>query len=441
MVVRSLFKNYDHGAAQHRSQVPDGQVLQERIIVYMDEMDTNSVYFQENTPKPVAQFDASEMLLENIIGMGEFGIVVEVTGIRLDEVNSLSGDGDTSSPPLVNLQQNGDELAESLRHSVSSCFEPSTLDDIEVPPLQESYSGGSDKEDMRQRKELRSQIAETLSNEYTRTSIHYNCAVKQIRKDLYPDKREEAAKSLAKEQKFLQTIQHPNIVQLRGIVDKPGGDNHMLILDKLSHSLLQQVVDWKEQLPSATFAFPWKSPKTQEIESLILAERLLALYDIAQAVAFLHSKSIVFRDLKTENAARNPTNGAMQLFDFGLAKELKDIDRVKEGQYHLTGLTGTLRIMSPEVIQRIPYGLSTDIFSFGIFIWEVFSGDRNKLAAQEVCKGQRPDCSGIGLPATLESDILKGCWHETPSKRPTIRQVCEKIRNLRNKVKETRQCI
>lgn len=128
----------------------------------------------------------------------------------------------------------------------------------------------------------------------------------------------------------------------------------------------------------------------------------------------------------------------MQLFDFGLAKELKNVDRVKEGQYLLTGMTGTLRVMSPEVIQRIPYGLSTDIFSFGIFIWEVFSGDRSKLVPQQVCKGQRPDQSGIGLPAALKSDLLKGCWHEKPSKRPTMGQVCEKIRKIRKMEKERR---
>lgn len=283
MVVRSLFKNYGHGTGQQRSQV-----VQERIIVYMKEMESNSVYFQENKPQPVAQLNASEMLLENIIGMGEFGIILKVSGLRLDEVSSC--DRDASTQPLVNLQQNGDELPECMHHTVRRCFKQSTLDDIEVPPLQESYSGGCKNEDIRQRKELRSQLAATLSNEYASTSIHYNCVVKRIRKDLYPDKREEAAKSLAKEQKFLQTIQHPNIIQLRGIVDKPGDDNHMLILDGLSHSLFQEVVEWKEQLPSSTFAFPWKLRKKQEIESLILAKRLLALYDIAQAVSFLHSK-------------------------------------------------------------------------------------------------------------------------------------------------------
>ncbi|CAJ1935715.1 unnamed protein product [Cylindrotheca closterium] len=425
MVGRSLFKHYEKGPRNRRSRVDGVEVMQERIVKYLDEVDANSVYFQENVPHPVAQFMASEMLLENIIGMGEFGTVVEVTGIRLD--SSTSDDGDTSSPPLVNIQQNVDGLSDSIRCKVQSCFELSSLDNFEVPPLEEESDSGYDKENIRQRDELRSQIVDTVSTEATTTPIHYNYAVKQIRRDLYPDKREEAAKSLAKEQKFLQTIQHPNIVRLRGIVDNPGGTNHMLVLDKLSHSLLQQIVDWKEELPSNSFAFPWKSPKVQETEARVLSERLFALYDIAQAISFLHSKSIVFRDLKVENAAKRPGNGALQLFDFGLARELKAVDQVNQGEYHLTGLTGTFRIMSPEVIQCTPYGLSTDIFSFGIFAWEVFSGNLNKLTAQEVCRGQRPECRGVDFPASFESSLLNRCWNESPNKRATIDQVCKII--------------
>ncbi|KAL3944479.1 MAG: hypothetical protein SGBAC_001456 [Bacillariaceae sp.] len=423
MVVRSLFKNYDNGARSRSSRVvADVEVMQERIVMYLDELEANSVYFQENKPHPIAQFMPSEMLLENIIGMGEFGTVLEVAGIRLND--STSDDCGNSPPPLVHLQHNMDGISDSMRCRVQSCFELSSLDNIEVPALQKCDSG-DEKENLRQRDELRSQVADTLSTRATRTSIHYNYAVKQIRRDLYPDKREEAAKSLSKEQKFLQTIQHPNICRLRGIVGQPGGSNYMLILDKLNHSLLQQVVDWKEELPSSAFAFPWKSPKVQETEARVLCERLFALYDIAQAVSFLHSKSIVFRDLKIENAAKRPWNGALQLFDFGLARELKAVDRVNNiGEYHLTGLTGTLRIMSPEVIQCVPYGLSTDIFSFGIFAWEVFSGNRNKLTAQEVCRGQRPECRGVDFPASFESSLLQKCWNDRPSKRPTIDQVC-----------------
>jgi serine/threonine protein kinase len=149
----------------------------------------------------------------------------------------------------------------------------------------------------------------------------------------------------------------------------------------------------------------------------------------------------LFRDLKTENAARSH-HGAFQLLDFGLAKEVKEKDRVvgpsmedNEGSlarsidfaatYRLTGLTGTVRIMSPEVLQCHPYGLSADVYSFGIIVWEVFQGDRNRLAPVETIKGQRPALPVEGMPARIES-ILKKCYAD-PAFRPTFAMLSQEL--------------
>lgn len=153
-------------------------------------------------------------------------------------------------------------------------------------------------------------------------------------------------------------------------------------------------------------------------------ESMISLICVKTDCSFV---SILFRDLKTENVAKNSMSGAMQLFDFGLAKELKATAKSDDDQYHLTGLTGTLRIMSPEVIQCMPYGLSADVYSFAIITWEVFTGDRNLLAAGEVCKGQRPGCPVAGLPASLETNLLQACWRERPGQRPTATMICKEL--------------
>lgn len=132
--------------------------------------------------------------------------------------------------------------------------------------------------------------------------------------------------------------------------------------------------------------------------------------------------SILFRDLKVENVAKNSRSGAMQLFDFGLARELKAKNCVGNDKYHLTGLTGTLRVMSPEVIQCVPYGLSADIYSFSIVACEVLTGDRNPLSAQEVCKGIRPECPGV--PSPLQANLLQPCWRGQPDSRPNATEIC-----------------
>lgn len=161
--------------------------------------------------------------------------------------------------------------------------------------------------------------------------------------------------------------------------------------------------------------------------------------------------SIVFRDLKTENVAQN-YYGAFQLLDFGLAKEVKERDRYLavtqeeedssndtdydvtlqpssckeyEDVYKLTGLTGTMRIMSPEVLQCHPYGLSADVFSYGILLWEVFQGDRNRLAPHEIIKGQRPELPVVGMPPRIES-LVKKCYG-SPAFRPTFAMLSQEL--------------
>ena len=162
--------------------------------------------------------------------------------------------------------------------------------------------------------------------------------------------------------------------------------------------------------------------------------------------------SILFRDLKAENVAQNH-HGAFQLLDFGLAKELKERDRFlpvakEEGDnsendtdfdayvrnscckeyadvYKLTGLTGTMRIMSPEVLQCQPYGLSADVYSYGILLWEVFQGERNRLAPHEIVKGQRPELPVVGMPPRIES-LVKKCYGD-PAFRPTFAMLSQEL--------------
>eukprot|EP00980_Cylindrotheca_fusiformis_P017156 scaffold5281_cov127-Cylindrotheca_fusiformis.AAC.5 len=357
MAPRSLFKNYGDGTRQ-RARGPDLEVMEESAAAHLHEMEKNSVYFEENLPRSVPRLDTSEILLEHIIGMGEFGTVMEVSQIqRKRSIVHHRCDCPAPLGDCVEQEEIQSPSSEAMPRVSYSCLELSLLDELELPE-NDVVGCQCTETDFQHQNELISRISSTVSNNNANGKLRYNYAVKHIRKDLYPAKRAEAAKSLAREQKFLQTIHHPNIIRLRGIVGRPGFDTHMIILDKLEHSLLQQIFDWKEQVKPTSFSL-WKSQKSSEKD--VLSKRLLALYDIARAIEFLHSKCILFRDLKTENVARNSRTGAMQLFDFGLAKELKATNKSDNGQYHLTGLTGTLRIMSPEVIQCMPYGFSADL--------------------------------------------------------------------------------
>ena len=68
--------------------------------------------------------------------------------------------------------------------------------------------------------------------------------------------------------------------------------------------------------------------------------------------------------------------GDVKIFDFGLAKELKPEmivrdDSIRDAHvYKLTGRTGTLQYMTPEVVNKLPYNHKCVVFAFGIVFWE-----------------------------------------------------------------------
>ena len=95
--------------------------------------------------------------------------------------------------------------------------------------------------------------------------------------------------------------------------------------------------------------------------------------ELAQALAFLHQckPPIIHRDLKPDNILI-ADNGSFKLADFGLSKMCLSEGR---GQYQMTGETGTLQYMAPEVMRSEHYDKSVDIYSFALVLWFLIHGE------------------------------------------------------------------
>ena len=141
---------------------------------------------------------------------------------------------------------------------------------------------------------------------------------------------------------------------------------------------------------------------------------------------------ILHRDIKPQNIGFD-IRGDIKIFDLGLAKELKPIDKEGKDQFHTSGLAGTRRYMAPEVAQVMPYGLSSDVYSYAILLWEMLAlknafekYSREKHYKEVIVEGKRPKLVRSWPFAT--KNLLERCWDPHPLERPTFQAICELIK-------------
>ncbi|XP_020098192.1 serine/threonine-protein kinase STY8-like isoform X2 [Ananas comosus] len=143
--------------------------------------------------------------------------------------------------------------------------------------------------------------------------------------------------------------------------------------------------------------------------------------DLARGLSYLHSKKTVHRDVKTENMLLDKMR-TVKITDFGVAR----IEA--QNPNDMTGETGTLGYMAPEVLNGNPYNHKCDVYSFGICLWEIYCCDMpypdlsfTEITSAVVRQNLRPEIPRC-CPSSLAT-VMKRCWDATPEKRPEMNEV------------------
>ncbi|KAF7018062.1 unnamed protein product [Triticum aestivum] len=151
--------------------------------------------------------------------------------------------------------------------------------------------------------------------------------------------------------------------------------------------------------------------------------------DLANGLSYLHSKDIVHRDVKPENMLLD-AEAVVKIADFG-------VTRVQaKNPEDMTGMTGTLGYMAPEVIEDKPYDRKCDVYSFGICLWAIYCCDipyypgmsSIEISSAVVHNNLRPKIPRC-CPTRL-ANIMKRCWDADPDKRPEMKEVVHLLEDL-----------
>ena len=210
---------------------------------------------------------------------------------------------------------------------------------------------------------------------------------------------------------------HPNVVLYLGLSRVPDPDNRIFIISEFIEggNLRAYIHDKNKPLP-------WRL-------------RLSFATDISRALAYLHARKCIHRDLKGENLLVT-SNGRLKITDFGFARIAA---RNEEESKRLT-FCGTDSYMSPEILLGHEFDLPTDVFSLGVIFCEIAS---RKLASDSVFKRYPPGfgidaaevhkLAGADCPPAFISLCLD-CLNVDTSKRPTTRQILEHLREIEAEV-------
>ncbi|XP_075268367.1 mitogen-activated protein kinase kinase kinase 21 isoform X2 [Opisthocomus hoazin] len=249
-------------------------------------------------------------------------------------------------------------------------------------------------------------------------------AVKAARQD--PDEDITAtAESVRQEAKLFSMLRHPNIIALHGVCLRE--PNLCLVMEFARGGSLNRALAAAAPAPPGAGA----ARGGRRIPPHILVNWAV---QIARGMLYLHDQAVVpilHRDLKSSNILLlekmehdDICNKTLKITDFGLAREWHRTTKMSAA--------GTYAWMAPEVIKSSMFSKGSDIWSYGVLLWELLTGEvpYRGIDGLAVAYGVAVNKLTLPIPSTCPepfAKLMKECWEQDPHIRPSFALILEQL--------------
>ncbi|XP_063347058.1 fibroblast growth factor receptor 2 isoform X2 [Pelmatolapia mariae] len=261
-------------------------------------------------------------------------------------------------------------------------------------------------------------MAEALGIDKDKPKEAVTVAVKMLKDDA----TEKDLSDLVSEMEMMKMIgKHKNIINLLGACTQDGP--LYVIVEYASKGNLREYLRARRP-PGMEYSYDIARVSD---EQLTFKDLVSCTYQVARGMEYLASQKCIHRDLAARNVLVTESN-IMKIADFGLARDVHNID------YYKKTTNGRLPVkwMAPEALFDRVYTHQSDVWSFGVLMWEIFTLGGSPypgIPVEELFKllkeGHRMD-----KPGNCTNELymmMKDCWHAISSQRPTFKQLVEDL--------------
>ncbi len=249
----------------------------------------------------------------------------------------------------------------------------------------------------------------------TDTRLGRPVALKFLPADLVANPQ--AVERLRREARAASSLNHPNICTIYDVGEHDG--QHFIAMELIEGVTLGVTIGGRPLTPSVMLDFA---------------------IGMADALEAAHARGIVHRDLKPGNILVTP-RGQVKVLDFGLAKQAEDVMETLPGGAltHPGTAIGTVAYMSPEQARGEPIDARSDLFAFGLVLYEMatgqpaFAGPTSAVIFEAILNREPPPMRSLSssVPAALDHLISRALAKSPPGRRAHAREMLDQLRAIK----------